>query len=138
MALQQLITFFVELIDIQPKRKQSVIMSQVQEWMSGLPNYIKGLFAKPSWSSRCELFHQRCASLYPYLEKGSNRSTNGLNLFMYRAFCLTSLPFAPKNHQTLEERYISKINCKTSNGWAFLPSELGKVVLVLIKREGAL
>lgn len=51
LALQQLITFFVEWVDFQPKRKQSVIMSQVQEWMSGLPNYIKDLFGKLSWES---------------------------------------------------------------------------------------
>lgn len=38
MAMQQLILFFVELVEVQPKRKKSAIMSQVQE--SGLPSYI--------------------------------------------------------------------------------------------------
>jgi len=50
-ALDQLITFFLELVDPALKEEQSSVLSQVQQWISGLPNYIKALFTKLSCES---------------------------------------------------------------------------------------
>lgn len=50
-ALDQLITFFLELVDPAVNEKQSSVLSQVQQWISGLPNYIKALFTKLSCES---------------------------------------------------------------------------------------
>ncbi|MDB5055844.1 MAG: transposase family protein [Bacilli bacterium] len=50
-ALDQLITFFLELVYPDVKEKQSSVLSQVQQWISGLPNYIKALFTKLSCES---------------------------------------------------------------------------------------
>jgi hypothetical protein len=50
-ALNQLITFFLELVDPALKEEQSSVLSQVQQWISGLPNYIKALFTKLSCES---------------------------------------------------------------------------------------
>ena len=47
-ALQQLIVFFLDLAGSKRKREQSAVLSQVQQWISDLPYYIKGLFAKLS------------------------------------------------------------------------------------------
>lgn len=50
-ALQQLIAFFMEMSKTKSKRDKSSVLSQVQQWMSTLPSYIKGLFANLSCES---------------------------------------------------------------------------------------
>jgi hypothetical protein len=50
-ALNQLITFFLELVNPTLTEEQSSVLSQVQQWISGLPNYIKALFTKLSCES---------------------------------------------------------------------------------------
>jgi hypothetical protein len=38
-ALQQVVAFFLELSQIKTKREKSALMSQVQQWIAGLPSY---------------------------------------------------------------------------------------------------
>jgi len=53
-ALQLLIAFFMAFTEAKSKRDQSAVFRQLQQWISSLPNYIKGLFGQLSWSSRRE------------------------------------------------------------------------------------
>jgi len=50
-ALQHLIVFFMEFMGAKSKRDQSVVLSQLQQWILSLPSYIKGLFVKLSCES---------------------------------------------------------------------------------------
>ncbi len=47
-ALQHLIAFVLAFTKAKSKPAQSAVWSQLQQWISGLPNYIKGLFAQLS------------------------------------------------------------------------------------------
>ncbi|TMV51292.1 transposase [Paenibacillus mesophilus] len=47
-ALQQIFSFFLELSQTKNKREKSAILSQVQQWISSLPSYIKALMPKLS------------------------------------------------------------------------------------------
>ncbi len=42
-ALQQIVSFFLELSQTRTRREKSALLSQVQQWISGLPSYIKAL-----------------------------------------------------------------------------------------------
>ncbi|TVY07048.1 IS4 family transposase [Paenibacillus cremeus] len=42
-ALQQIVSFFLELSQTKTKREKSAVFSQVHQWISGLPSYIKAL-----------------------------------------------------------------------------------------------
>jgi hypothetical protein len=42
-ALQQIVSFFIELSQTKTKKEKLTILSQVQQWISGLPSYIKAL-----------------------------------------------------------------------------------------------
>ncbi len=47
-AFQQIFAFFLELSQTKNKREESAISSQVQQWISSLPSYIKALMPKLS------------------------------------------------------------------------------------------
>ncbi|WP_339371121.1 IS4 family transposase [Paenibacillus elgii] len=47
-AFQQIFAFFLELSRTKNKREKSAILSQVQQWISSLPSYIKALMPKLS------------------------------------------------------------------------------------------
>jgi len=47
-ALQQIYVFFLELSQAKNKREKSAVLSQVQQWISSLPSYIKALMPKLS------------------------------------------------------------------------------------------
>ncbi|NEN83498.1 transposase [Paenibacillus elgii] len=47
-AFQQIFAFFLELSQTKNKREESAILSQVQQWISSLPSYIKALMPKLS------------------------------------------------------------------------------------------
>ncbi|MCM3272444.1 IS4 family transposase, partial [Paenibacillus elgii] len=47
-AFQQIFAFFLELSQTKNKREKSAILSQVQQWISSLPSYIKALMPKLS------------------------------------------------------------------------------------------
>jgi hypothetical protein len=42
-ALQQIISYFLELSQTKTIREKSAVLSQVQQWISGLPSYVKAL-----------------------------------------------------------------------------------------------
>jgi hypothetical protein len=50
-ALQQLMTLFLQMAEAKTKRDKSSVFCQLQEWIAGLPNYIKGLFKELSCES---------------------------------------------------------------------------------------
>lgn len=50
-ALQRLVAFFLELSQIKTKLERSALMSQVQQWIAGLPSYIKDLMVGLSCES---------------------------------------------------------------------------------------
>ncbi|WP_019908640.1 IS4 family transposase [Paenibacillus sp. HW567] len=43
-ALQQLMSLFLEMAQAKTKKNKTTVFCQLQEWISGLPSYIKGLF----------------------------------------------------------------------------------------------
>jgi len=47
-ALQQIFSFFLELFQTKNKWEKSAVLSQVQQWISSLPSYIKALMPKLS------------------------------------------------------------------------------------------
>ncbi len=53
-ALQQLKSLLLEMSQAKTKKNKTTVFCQLQEWISGLPSYIKGLFGDLSWSSRRE------------------------------------------------------------------------------------
>ncbi|MBT2765806.1 IS4 family transposase, partial [Paenibacillus sp. ISL-20] len=52
-ALQQLMSLFLEMFQAKTKKSKTSVFCQLQEWISGLPSYIKGLFG--DLSSKVEL-----------------------------------------------------------------------------------
>jgi hypothetical protein len=50
-ALQQLMNFFLEMSQAKTKKNKTAVFCQLQEWISGLPSYIKGLFGDLSCES---------------------------------------------------------------------------------------
>lgn len=50
-AMQQLMAFFLELMKTTTKRSKTSVFCQLQEWISGLPSYIKGLLPNLSCES---------------------------------------------------------------------------------------
>ncbi|WP_415841240.1 transposase, partial [Paenibacillus typhae] len=50
-ALQQLMSLFLEMSQAKTKKNTTAIFCQLQEWISGLPSYIKGLFGDLSCES---------------------------------------------------------------------------------------
>ncbi|GFZ94226.1 hypothetical protein GCM10008018_45820 [Paenibacillus marchantiophytorum] len=50
-ALQQLMTFFLQIAKAKTKREKSNVFCQLHEWILGLPSYIKGLFKDLSCES---------------------------------------------------------------------------------------
>jgi hypothetical protein len=50
-ALQQLMSFFLEMSQAKTKKNKTAVFCQLQEWISGLPSYIKGLFGDLSCES---------------------------------------------------------------------------------------
>lgn len=50
-ALQQLMTFFMNVAEAKTKRNKQAVIRQVLEWITGLPNYIKGLLPQLSCES---------------------------------------------------------------------------------------
>lgn len=50
-ALQQLMRLFLEMAKEKTKKNKTTVFCQLQEWISGLPSYIKGLFGDLSCES---------------------------------------------------------------------------------------
>lgn len=50
-ALQQLMSLFLEMSQAKTKKSKTAVFCQLQEWISGLPSYIKGLFGDLSCES---------------------------------------------------------------------------------------
>lgn len=50
-ALQQLMRLFLEMAKAKTKKNKTTVFCQLQEWISGLPSYIKGLFGDLSCES---------------------------------------------------------------------------------------
>lgn len=50
-ALQQLMSLFLDMSQAKTKQNKTDIFCQRQEWISGLPSYIKGLFGDLSCES---------------------------------------------------------------------------------------
>ncbi len=50
-ALQRLTVFFFELAEAKTKPDKSAVFRQLQQWISSLPSYIKGLFTQLSCES---------------------------------------------------------------------------------------
>ncbi|OMF16321.1 hypothetical protein BK127_12915 [Paenibacillus sp. FSL H7-0331] len=50
-ALQQLMALFQKMADATTKRNKQSVFCQLQEWIAGLPCYIKGLFKELSCES---------------------------------------------------------------------------------------
>ncbi|MNM95240.1 Transposase DDE domain protein [compost metagenome] len=50
-ALQQLMSLFLEMYQAKTKKNKTAVFCQLQEWISGLPSYIKGLFGDLSCES---------------------------------------------------------------------------------------
>ncbi|WP_182540714.1 IS4 family transposase [Fontibacillus panacisegetis] len=50
-ALKQLMTLFLEMSQAQTKMNKTSVLCQLQDWISGLPSYIKGLFGDLSCES---------------------------------------------------------------------------------------
>lgn len=50
-ALQQLMSLFLEMSQAKTKKNKTAVFCQLQEWISGLPSYIKGLFGDLSCES---------------------------------------------------------------------------------------
>jgi hypothetical protein len=44
----KLIAFVLEIMEVKSKRDKSAVLSQLQQWISSLPSYIKGLFGQLS------------------------------------------------------------------------------------------
>ncbi|MNI88152.1 hypothetical protein D3C73_1454180 [compost metagenome] len=43
-ALQQLMNLFLEMSEAKSKKNKKAVFCQLQDWISSLPSYIKGLF----------------------------------------------------------------------------------------------
>jgi hypothetical protein len=50
-ALQQLMTFFMDVTEAKTKRNKQAVIRQVLDWIAGLPSYIKGLLPQLSCES---------------------------------------------------------------------------------------
>ncbi|MFB5266066.1 hypothetical protein ACE41H_04600 [Paenibacillus enshidis] len=50
-ALQQLMALFLQMADTTTKLSKQSVFCQLQDWIAGLPRYIKGLFKELSCES---------------------------------------------------------------------------------------
>lgn len=50
-AIQQLMTFFMDVAEAKTKRNKQAVIRQLLDWIAGLPSYIKGLLPKLSCES---------------------------------------------------------------------------------------
>lgn len=50
-ALQQLMSLFLEMSETKTKKNKTAVFCQLQDWISSLPSYIKGLFGDLSCES---------------------------------------------------------------------------------------